>query len=88
MQTLLKCVVAASLAVFLAQTAGAAEYEHRHYTHEGWRKYRTLPLNFHHGDPFKALEAGRGFKAHFEGRGGSIFARHSEMHHLSAQQHL
>lgn len=88
MQTLLKCVVAASLMVFITQSAGAYEYEHRHLTHEGTWKNRAMPLNFHHGDAFKALDAKKGLAGKFEGPASGAFTRSSDIRRLSAQPHL
>jgi hypothetical protein len=87
LQTLLKCIVAASLTVVVAQVAGAAEPEHRHFTHEAMSKSRMLPANFHRGDAFAALDARKDAKAHFTGPGGTIAIRHSHMRDLSAQPH-
>jgi hypothetical protein len=83
LQTLLKLSAAALLAVFAAHSAIASEREHRHFTHEKGGKFRTLPLTFKHGDPFKAIESHKGFKAHFEGPGVLVF-KHTGHHHLLA----
>ena len=83
MQSLLRLSAAALLVVFAAQSAIAGEHAHRHFTHEKDWKYRALPLNFKHGDPLKAIESHKGFKAHFDGPGALVF-KHTGHHHTAA----
>lgn len=79
----LRLSAAALVMVFAAQSASAEEHAHRHFTHEKDWKYRALPLNFKHGDPLKAIESHKGFKAHFEGPGALVF-KHTGQHHIKA----
>lgn len=83
MQTLLKCVVAASLTAFIVLPISAAENDHRHLTHEGSAKNRMLPANFHAGNALAALDAKK--KGSDQGPTDAVVTRHSDMRQMSAQ---
>ena len=38
-----------------------------------------MPLNFHHGDAFKALDAKKGLAGKFEGPASGVFTRSSDI---------
>jgi hypothetical protein len=85
LQTLLKCVAAASLMAFIALPISAAENDHRHLTHEGSAKNRMLPANFHAGNALAALDAKK--KGSDQGPTDAVITRHPDMHQMAAQPH-
>ena len=83
LQTLLRCIVAASLAAFVVVPASADESDHRHLTHEGSAKNRMLPANFQASNGLAALDTmSKGLQ---QGPTDAVVTRHPDAHQMAAQ---